>query len=290
MPLPPTFVIIGAMKGGTTSLHAYMAEHPQVCMSKRKETDYFIAAKRTAVKTEHWYRKQFRFEADAAGEASPNYTKRHLFPGVPEAIVEGCGKGVKLIYVVRDPALRAVSHYGHNVIMGREKKSPADVAAQPDSNYVKTSRYADQLAAFLPHVPLERILIVRSEELRTDTEAKLRDVFAFVGVRPDVTIPGAIEQLHVSSQKLRKSWLERHVANRKVRRAVKPYLPGPLTKRQPVEVPKASPADVDRLREHLAADAERFAALTGVTLAGMGWDPSRNPAVVTGPAPLKKAA
>ena len=38
----PTFVIIGAMKGGTSSLHSYLREHPQVCMSKKKETDFFF--------------------------------------------------------------------------------------------------------------------------------------------------------------------------------------------------------------------------------------------------------
>ena len=286
MPLPPTFIIIGAMKGGTTSLHAYMAEHPQVCMSRRKETNFFIAEKRVAKRDENWYRRLFRREADAYGEASPNYAKKHLFPGVPAAIAAGCRPGLKLIYVVRDPALRAVSHYGHNVITGREKLSPAQVAADPDSNYVKTSRYAEQLEAFLPHFPLEDVLIVRSEELRADTERKLRDVFAFVGVRPGVTIPGATEQLHVSSKKLRKSWLERSVKNLRVRKAVKPYLPALLTERQPVEVPKATADDVARLREHLAADAERFAALTGVTLAGMGWEPD----AVSAPAPLKRAA
>ena len=297
-PLPPTFLIVGAMKGGTTSLHAYMAEHPQVCMSRRKETDFFIAAKRTAIaakrtakKDEAWYRRQFRSAPDAAafGEASPNYTKRHLFAGVPEAIRAGCRPGVKLIYVVRDPTLRAVSHWGHNVIMGREAGTAENLAAvcgRPDSNYVKTSRYAHQLEAYLDHWPLDDVLIVRSEELRADTAAKLRECFAFVGVDPDVVIPSASEQLHVSAEKLRKSWLERHVAHKPTRKWLAPVLPASLTERQPVEVPKATAADVANLRDHLYADADRFRSLTGVTLSGMAAsDTTAEPAV-----PLRKAA
>lgn len=285
-PLPPTFLIVGAMKGGTTSLHAYMDGHPDVGMSRRKETDYFIAAKRTANKTEAWYRKQFKAKPDAAayGEASPNYTKRHLFDGVPEAIRGGCRPGVKLIYVVRDPALRAVSHWGHNVIMGRESASAENLTAvcgKPDSNYVKTSRYAYQLEAFLECWSPDDVLIVRSEELRTDTAAKLRECFAFVGVDPWVTIPSATEQLHVSAKKLRKSWLERNVANKTARRRLAPLLPNRLTERQPVDVPKATDADVANLREHLHADAERFRSLTGVSLAGMGGETA---------VPLRKAA
>ena len=290
-PLPPTFLIVGAMKGGTTSLHAYMAEHPDVCMSRRKETDYFIAAKRTAKKTPAWYRRQFRAKPDAAafGEASPNYTKRHLFAGVPEAIREGCRPGVKLIYVVRDPAARAVSHWGHNVIMGREDASAANLAAvceKPDSNYVKTSSYAYQLEAYLRHWPLEQVLVVRSEELRTDTAGQLRKCFAFVGVDPSVEIASANTQLHVSAKKLRKSWLERHVAHKPTRGWLSPILPASLTERQPVEVPKPTAADLANLREHLRADADRFRALTGVALAGMDAESAAGAA----PIPLRRAA
>ena len=289
-PPPPTFLIVGAMKGGTTSLHAYMDGHPDVCMSRRKETDYFIAAKRSAKKDAAWYRRQFRGTPDATafGEASPNYTKRHLFAGVPEAIREGCRPDVKLIYVVRDPALRAVSHWGHNVIMGREAGTAANLSAacaKPDSNYVKTSRYAYQLEAYLEHWSMNDILVVRSEELRADTAAKLRECFAFVGVDPGIQIASAGEQLHVSSKKLRKSWLERHVAHKPSRELLAKVLPAQIAERQPVDVPKPTGADVAALRDHLHADAERFRALTGVTLAGTG-EPAANPA----PVPLRKAA
>ena len=289
-PLPPTFLIVGAMKGGTTSLHAYLDGHPDVGMSRRKETDYFIAAKRDAKKTEAWYRRQFRAKPDAAayGEASPNYAKRHLFAGVPGAIRDACRPGVKLIYVVRDPALRAVSHWGHNVIMGREAGTAANLSAtcaKPDSNYVKTSRYAYQLDAYLEHWSMDDVLVVRSEELRTDTAAKLRECFAFVGVDPDVEIASANQQLHVSSKKLRKSWLERHVAHKPTRKWLRPVLPDAISERQPVDVPKPTEADVANLREHLRADAERFRALTGVTLAGMDESVAQ-----VAPVPLRKAA
>ncbi len=127
------------MKGGTTSLHRYLGSHSEVCISRRKETDYFLG-RREYQRGLSWYSSQFNRHATALGEASPNYTKRHLWAGVPERIAQTLPE-VRLIYVVRDPIERIVSHYVHNYAHGREKRRFSK-AVTSGSNYVKTSMYA----------------------------------------------------------------------------------------------------------------------------------------------------
>src|SRR5438067_13911883 len=71
----PTFLIIGAQKCGTTSLHRYLSAHPQVFMSKTKELDFFVEEKMLGRGLD-WYRSHFAGADDtvAIGEASPSYT------------------------------------------------------------------------------------------------------------------------------------------------------------------------------------------------------------------------
>src|SRR5207244_8421308 len=93
LPLPsplamlPTFLVIGAMKSGTTSLYRYLQAHPDVFMSEQKELNYFTqGANQNWEKGLAWYQAQFEQagKARAVGEASTNYTKYPQFQGVPE--------------------------------------------------------------------------------------------------------------------------------------------------------------------------------------------------------------
>lgn len=74
----------------------------------------------------------------------------------------------KLIYLLRDPIDRMVSHYLHNRQLGRERRTLADAVAARSyrNNYVHTSLYHFQISAFLDHFPLERVLIATTEDLR----------------------------------------------------------------------------------------------------------------------------
>ena len=67
---PVDFVIVGAMRAGTTTLHALLAEHPQITMSRDKETDFFIAEKNYS-RGLCWYEAQFDPTRPIRGEASP---------------------------------------------------------------------------------------------------------------------------------------------------------------------------------------------------------------------------
>ena len=260
----PTFIIIGTMKGGTTSLYQYLATHPEVSVSRIKETNYFLG-RHEYQRGSNWYSSLFNEGAKAIVEASPNYTKRHLWPGVAERMVKML-PDVKLIYVVRDPIRRILSHYVHNYVHGRERWPFSEVIVSK-VEYIKTSMYAYQLEAFLDYFPLNRILIVDSDALRSETDKTLRNVFQFIGVRSDFKAPNVEEKFHVSANKLRRSALERHVKSPLLRRVLRPFLPSRLSDPQPFNRPVLSTGELDRLADALRPDIERFRTLTGMRFA-----------------------
>jgi Sulfotransferase domain len=181
----PSFIVIGAMKSGTSSLYHYLRQHPEVCMSSTKETDFFIEG-RNYGKGLDWYRSLFTDHDKVCGEASPNYSKRHRHRGVP-ARLRQIIPDARLIYILRDPVDRIVSHYLHNRALGRERRGLAEAVAAKSyrNNYVRTSMYQFQLSAFARRFPLERILVVTTEELKDEQARTLRNIFRFIGVEPD---------------------------------------------------------------------------------------------------------
>ncbi len=172
----PDFIMIGAMRAGTTALHRLLAAHPQVAMSREKEPDFFIA-ERNFDRGLKWYRGLFPEEGRVRGEASPNYAKCDIFPGVPQRIHAHL-PDVRLVYVVRDPVDRLLSHYRFAAAMGRS------VDAQAIEHMIMTSRYALQLARYRDHFAPDRILVIDFDDLCTDQTAVLRRVGVFVGI-PD---------------------------------------------------------------------------------------------------------
>lgn len=179
--LLPDFIVIGAMKCGTTSLYRYLAQHPGIDMSRDKETDYFVAEKNWNRGAE-WYSNQFGRADLIRGEVSPNYSKRRDFQGVPERIAATC-PDVRLIYIVRDPVVRAQSQFRHSFIMGSLAGDLSDFADSHEYEHIlDASRYAEQLAVYRQFFPGEAILVVDFDELVRTPQTVLDRVFDHVGV------------------------------------------------------------------------------------------------------------
>jgi hypothetical protein len=102
----PTFCIIGAMKAGTTSLAAWLDEHPDVHIAPQKETLFFNTPYNFWLGVD-WYREQFAAAGDAhaVGDATPLMQNplavRHMADLLPDA---------KLVAILRNPVDRAYSH------------------------------------------------------------------------------------------------------------------------------------------------------------------------------------
>jgi Sulfotransferase domain len=178
----PNLVVIGGLKCGTTSIHHYLNLHPEVEMSRPKELNFFVAELNWELGHE-WYASHFSGRALVRGESSPHYTNRPRFDGVAQRM-RALLADARLVYMVRDPVDRMLSHYLHNVGGGYDDRPLADAFADLESAYVARSRYFFQLEPYLEEFGQGSIEIVTREELKSDRSATMRRVFDFLGVDP----------------------------------------------------------------------------------------------------------
>lgn len=203
----PSFLIIGAVKCGTTSLHAWLSAHPEVFMHPWKEMRFF---------TEHWqrgpdwYRAQFAGagSGQAAGEASNAYTRHPHYPDAARRIASLMPEA-RLVYLVRDPMRRLESHYRHRLATGWEWRE-FDRAVREDPAYIESGLYGAQLQRYLDYFDRSQILVLRAEKLFAEPAPHLERLADFLGVarRPDlplaaenvtgtrVVVPAALRQLN----------------------------------------------------------------------------------------------
>lgn len=208
----PDFLILGAQKAGTSSLSAYLNQHPQLFLSFQKEVHYFdggvIPSSDNFAKGHSWYRSFFPRRGDMgesalAFEASPLY----LFnPLVPKRIFAFSPK-IKLIIILRNPVDRAISHYLHERRKGREKLAIEEALRAEEvrlqlalknrdyksssfmhKSYKSRGIYHKQIAAFLEYFPRDGILILNSEEMFSEPDYVLKIILDFLGVNPDFKI------------------------------------------------------------------------------------------------------
>jgi hypothetical protein len=256
----PNVVIIGAQKCGTTSLHSYMARHPEIEMSKPKELDFFIEGYNWERGVE-WYRKHFDPEAPVRGEASPNYTADPYLPGVAERMAR-LVPDAKLIFMVRDPVERARANWIHTYSNRVEDRPLRDALLDPGGEYLARSRYHHQLSRFLEHYPMERILVLEQDELLEDRRPTLLRVWRFLGVKENVWRKAFRIKRLESAERRRKTRLG-YFVSRRVSHSTWRRIRG----HRPFSIPFAQTEMDDELRaevaDRLRDDAERFRALTG---------------------------
>lgn len=191
----PNLFIIGAMKAGTSSLHQYLDQHPAIFMARFKEPQYF-APHLTRWKQDwgeghrhpepgiEWYLRLFKDAGDVAyaGESSVSYTAVPWVTGCHERI-HRFNPDARLIYLMREPVERCISHYWHFVVDGREDLGMLE-AIQRREEYVARSDYARQLRPYLETFGREQVLALTVEELNRDPLAVFSRLFAFLGIGP----------------------------------------------------------------------------------------------------------
>ena len=279
----PNFLLIGAMKAGTTSMYHYLGEHPQVFMPAFKALEFFAGGVQWDRGVE-WYSRHFApapADAVALGEASNVYTKYPRYPGVPSRIAEYI-PDARLIYVVRDPIERIRSHYETRLFEGSEEASLGE-AVESNPIYLDYSRYALQIEQYLEHFRREQLLLATSESLRADRAATMRRVYEFLGVDPAMAPAALDREFYRSSDKatrsivpvrVRKALKTRFPASRRakefeanVTRTVRRIMRRPEPQADRVEIP---PAVRDRLVRALAPDVERLRSYMGPDFDGWG--------------------
>ena len=199
--LLPNAFIIGAAKCGTTSLWLHLDAHPEISFSTDKEPAFFV---REDYREElDSYERLFR-PAPVRGEASTLYTTYPVYEGVPSRM-QNVVPDARLIYIVRDPIERAVSHYIEQFARGSEDRRPDEALTAPESHnlYVAASLFATQVQQYLECFDASQLLIVDQAELRDDPESTLREIYAFLGVDPGFRPPHLGEQVRRTEERRR---------------------------------------------------------------------------------------
>jgi len=210
----PDFLVIGAMKAGSTTLHQYIINHPNVVPAAIKEVHYFDYY----YGSNSWYRSNFPKKVEMqkngitflTGEATPQYIFHPLAPKRVFDLIPN----VKLIAVLRNPIDRAFSHYNHNVRNGNESLTFEDAIFQRDKqltkehqnllnekecdivfyeryNYLNLGKYAEQLSEWFKFFPKDQFFICKTEDLSSKT---LMQVYDFLGLSKHD--PGKIDSLN----------------------------------------------------------------------------------------------
>ena len=197
----PSFLGLGTQRGGTTTLHHLLAQHPQVFLPHTKELHYFTLH---YGRGEAWYRSQFAAAGphQCLGEITPYY----LFHPQAPARIQALLPQARLVVLLRDPVERALSGYFHSVRLGVEPLAPAEAfaaeaerlqgaeqalqlptgvhAAHQLHSYLSRSVYGPQLERLERQFGPEQQLVLRSEDLFAQPQQVWPRLLAFLGLDP----------------------------------------------------------------------------------------------------------
>jgi hypothetical protein len=184
----PDFLVAGFPKAGTTSLAAWLADHPTVYIPVRKEVDFFNVYWDLGVA---WYAQQFHGarDGDIIGDASVRYSvhpERHqeIAALLPAA---------RVVILVREPVSRAISHYWYlrdalrrvlppiDDLVEQEMELPSDVPGTGTLAWGRYSYYLDRLG---DAVGRDRIRVWTLDDLRARPQQVFDEVCGFIGVEP----------------------------------------------------------------------------------------------------------
>lgn len=257
MPLP-NVLVIGAQKCGTTALHRMLEQHPDCTGGRVKETHFLVDVSPWLLGRwsmgEGWYGDNYP-EAAIRADVSPSYSGWPLFPGVVERATSVV-PDAQIVYLVRDPVDRIVSHWRHWRWRGYETRGFTETIFDGDDGnlFLTASRYATQLRQWLDAYPVDRILVLHQDEVRAGADR----LWAFLGV-PAVEVGDVVR--NSSDAMTVPTRLGRALPGRVARR-----LPSRMVA-SPVPRPTLSDATIATLRDLLREEVVDLEAMTGVRAA-----------------------
>lgn len=234
-------VCVGAAKAGTTSLHALMRQHPQVCATNVKETDFFHDEKLYARGYSDYRQRYFTERADAPVlfEANPIYM---YATGCIERI-QSCAPDARIVVILRNPVDRAFSQYAYRMRYRRYSESfvemcrkeaeriKHDEQSRLEYGCLDRSRYAVQLRKIYEYVPPERVYVMVFERFIADQEGEFNKLLDWLGLQ---RIQGIAPVRENEGGTVRNVWLARlmyHTPFRRLRGLIGKLFPRASWKR-----------------------------------------------------------
>lgn len=199
--LLPDFIIGGAMKSGTSTLHQILDSHPKIfipnkeihffnidCLIQHEGFHHYSASKdEWTMQTMQsnpdrmwdWYLDKFKGKDGLVkGEDSTTY----LASAVAAERIAIQNKKIKLIFLLRQPTARAYSNYYHRLKSGRATSGFEDSIRFGSYSILNRSLYKEQLESYYKFIPRERIKVVLFEDFIKDTKKTVQEISEFIGV------------------------------------------------------------------------------------------------------------
>lgn len=270
----PGFLIIGAMKAGTTTLYRDLMANPRVFFPLDKEPEHLCHDEVLTPAGRLAYERLFaKARADqVCAEASTAYTKHPVFQGAARRAAELLGPDLRVLYLVRDPIARLISQHRHEVMVGRlETRPDINEAVREIPRYLDYSRYAMQLDFWLDALGPERVRAIVFERYTADRVRTVEAVSRFLGLEPVTDgIDEARAYNRADEKRVARGPVGRLVNSGLYRRAIRPLL-GPETRQRlrrllpRAHKPQATLTSESRawVVEQLAADTSRFVRVLG---------------------------
>ncbi len=269
----PDFLIVGAMKAGTTTLFFDLLQNPAVFMPTDKEPGHLLCDDVCTPGGRRDYEARFkRARADQlCGEASTGYTKLPDYPGVPNRAVRLLGRELKVIYLVREPVARIMSQHHHERSGGRITCG-IDEAVRRYPRFIDYSRYAMQITPWLETLGPQQVLILHFESYVENRGATVDDVSRFLGIQPGGDQIDADAVYNRSGGKpvregpfevLRTTALYRSLVRPILSPGVRQSLRRFLLPRAPQHAETPSAQTVEHIIDELAEDVERLRVIMG---------------------------
>ena len=187
----PDFIIAGVRKCGTSSVHQWLGEHPQIFVPPMTKELFFFD--RLWDRGPEWYMRHFRNAPPQSicGEATPTYFSH------PEAAqrIKQTVPDVKLVFVFRNPVERAISMYHHMASVG-ETRTTFSETADRTPELIDEGFYDRHYARFASLFGEKALYPFILEDVRASGKDALKPLFAFLGVDPDFVPPSLFERTY----------------------------------------------------------------------------------------------
>lgn len=196
----PDFLIVGAMKSGTTSLYSMLSRHPDVFMpplevgffdiddvrqhpdffKRRRDRWHFHPYSRRQEELRAWYENLF--EGAEPGQVTGERSTTYMVSSVAPERIRRTVPNARLIFMMRDPVKRAYSNYWHLLRSGEATGSFEQTLRYRPSVLFERGLYKEQIERFLRVFPREQLLFLVFEEFVNDPASGIAEVCRFLGV------------------------------------------------------------------------------------------------------------
>lgn len=236
----PNLLIAGTQKGGTTTLHRMLSEHPKVFMSGNKEPGLFHNRKNASEDELLSYAKHFeKAPQDSVyiGESTAHYfweksdgseySRRdwRAYSNTP-LIRKHLGSDIRVLLTLRHPVDRAISGYQHHATRGRiaEGETIIDAAKRPELGIVDLGFYTRHYEGWSKGLPEAKVFITTTDELKESARSVYESIINWLGLPSHTVRDEVLNTRWNSAEKMRKNLSSEDRAKVNVTSEQKQYL------------------------------------------------------------------